>query len=1025
MKKSKSSQKPDYYQRFSDLKLLVNDNNFLNKNSKEYSAAMYLLIRILEEKRGSQIYNGAKLNQLRNGLVHGFFAVNPLEVQYFVNQEIDNLCNNFKLGHTVEEYKLFQQVKQYNPDSVKDSILQRQSLKYERSEISEVMRANIELSKKEEIENSHSIMAGCRGVLEFFNLQDEIRTSRGEIRTSRYAKLYQIACFSETVKQLRRIEDLGGELALAESWRNQIFHDTGTLKQGERTFDHEIGDDTILSWINKIRRYDPENKKIMTQQEFEQSEPRTKSGSPGRTEKYVPDSVTILNPPSIASTPDTVNSKDNVDHETLDILRDILGLDPESQITSNGKLRKYFSEIKVQKQERSCIKIQIKNDGTDFSQTVERCIKLAVCKKNGSYFVGIEEEIDQKLKDKIKSSSKELTENVTLLSIQTERGTKRKEPEEDAPPNPKRQKTDNNNLFQISDIEKALIKLASNLQGNKKTAMQSPIKTVYIEDFSDSEISSKDTLELALYQCQSMQPDQYKIIVFKVNAGSTNFAEQQNENNHYVGLVINKDQNNQYKITYIDPTGRPVHSNITEIIKDKLGNGNANNQVEVLSSKTQLQLYGENTQVGTIVDGTNCGPFLAYLINLSINGTQLESGNRKITNKKKSDELGLALRNYYKGETDQLPDLESYIDKHLRLSTKSNLKQITETPKPNLKQILQNHLQSLDRNDRTPEELKKVTLETITEFSKQKSIQDSNNIFLPDNQLSHESSSLTQQKSSTKSKIHLLAESNHQTDHPNHIRNLLYHINSLLAQSEGKTNNIIIVLERKQEGKNLGMPDVILLSELIKKEEELNQVRGEEISDQERPDNLSPISLIPDDIRNSLIYQDALLYKAAEEKGIKVIGIDKANIIAQKKPDRENYDPLAYNHEREDHMVEALSTISNNYPNYDIIFPVGESHTQNISNSLKEKSLDVVIDDSFNNLETVRETSVLAGILSIELEGTNNALEALQKQMQARQKKSEQQLQETEEVVVDKESPESFVERLEQEQPEESGNGRY
>jgi excinuclease UvrABC ATPase subunit len=120
-------------------------------------------------------------------------------------------------------------------------------------------------------------------------------------------------------------------------------------------------------------------------------------------------------------------------------------------------------------------------------------------------------------------------------------------------------------------------------------------------------------------------------------------------------------------------------------------------------------------------------------------------------------------------------------------------------------------------------------------------------------------------------------------------------------------------------------------------------------------------------------------------------------------------------------MVEALSTISNNYPNYDIIFPVGESHIQNISRSLEAKSLDVVIDDSFNDLETVRKTSVLAGILSIELEGTNNALEALQQQIQARQKASEQQLQETKDTTPKAEkvaSPESFVERLEQEQQE-------
>ncbi len=289
---------------------------------------------------------------------------------------------------------------------------------------------------------------------------------------------------------------------------------------------------------------------------------------------------------------------------------------------------------------------------------------------------------------------------------------------------------------------------------------------------------------------------------------------------------------------------------------------------------------------------------------------------------------------------------------HLRLATKSDLAENTKTYKPNLKQILEHHYQSLDSQEKL--QLEELT-ETIT-LSETKSIQDSNDIFSsPNNQQE-------KQNPSTKPQIHLLPESDHQTDHPNHIKNLLAHIGSLPTPQEGKTNNIVIALERKQEGKNLGMPDVILLAKLIKKEEELNQAKS---------DDPTPISLIPDNVRNSLIYQDALLYKAAEPKGIKVIGIDKAKITAQKKTDYKGY-----NHEREEHMVEKLIAISNNHPNHNIIFPVGSSHIESISKSIEVKSLSVVITNSINNHKTIKKTTDFAVSLNTELDTTTEALKA-------------------------------------------------
>ncbi len=505
------------------------------------------------------------------------------------------------------------------------------------------------------------------------------------------------------------------------------------------------------------------------------------------------------------------------------------------------------------------------------------------------------------------------------------------------------------NLWLIGNFEPAF---------NKLDLMQyQPIMEVENSNSTVTEISSEDTLKLALDQCKSMEQDQHRIIVFKVHAGNGNFAEQQNENNHYVGLVIRKNSDDKYIITYIDPTGRQIHDSVAEIVKDKLEVSNTDKDGEISSSTMQLQTFEVN-QDGVIINGTHCGPFLAYLISLSINNTELGNDQTKITDEEQSNSFGLALRSYYQDATVQLPELESYLNEHLRLATKSDLKQISKTPKPNLKQILEHHYQSRDSQEKL--QLEELT-ETIT-LSEAKSIQDSK-LLTPDNQ--------QEQRSSTKPKIHLIPESDHKIDHPNHIKNLLAHIDSLPTPQEGKANNIIIALERKQEGKNLGMPDVILLAELIKKEEKLNQ---------EKLDELPPISLIPDNVRNSLIYQDALLYKAAEEKGIKVIGIDKAKISAQKRPDQEGYDPKGYNEEREDHMIEMLVTISNSHPNYNIIFPVGASHVENISVALEARSLSVAI-DSFSNQETVVKTSRFTDRLGTELDVTNAGLLALQQRM--------------------------------------------
>ncbi len=53
---------------------------------------------------------------------------------------------------------------------------------------------------------------------------------------------------------------------------------------------------------------------------------------------------------------------------------------------------------------------------------------------------------------------------------------------------------------------------------------------------------------------------QDRIILLHVNALSSGFSE--GENNHYVGLRINRQDNERYRVQYIDPMGGGINHNL-------------------------------------------------------------------------------------------------------------------------------------------------------------------------------------------------------------------------------------------------------------------------------------------------------------------------------------------------------------------------------------------------------------------------------------------------------------------------------
>jgi hypothetical protein len=181
----------------------------------------------------------------------------------------------------------------------------------------------------------------------------------------------------------------------------------------------------------------------------------------------------------------------------------------------------------------------------------------------------------------------------------------------------------------------------------------------------------------------------------------------------------------------------------------------------------------------------------------------------------------------------------------------------------------------------------------------------------------------TQLVTGNKGTVTILSESNHMVDHNKNISSLIENIES------GKIPpNTVIALERKQYGTNLGMKDVIELANIISHNEKY-------------PTNKIAI---PKEIENSLIYQDAKLYKAAQERDITVIGIEGKGLDANK-------DSQEYNLKREEYMVEVLSQITR--AGYNVCLSVGESHVESLKVRLKgEEVRSKVIGDAVDEVQS-------------------------------------------------------------------------
>ena len=156
-------------------------------------------------------------------------------------------------------------------------------------------------------------------------------------------------------------------------------------------------------------------------------------------------------------------------------------------------------------------------------------------------------------------------------------------------------------------------------------------------------------------------------------------------------------------------------------------------------------------------------------------------------------------------------------------------------------------------------------------------------------------------------RVEFLAEHHHENDHSSNIQSLIEGI-----ESGGIGEDTVIAIERKSYGKNLGMPDVVLLASII-------EHNGRNPNNQlQIPEKI---------IKDSLIYHDALLYKTAKEHGVKVVGLEGRNLQADKSS------PGEYDQAREEYMADGIHQLT--CKGYNVIVHVGATHVDNLRKILE------------------------------------------------------------------------------------------
>ncbi len=163
-------------------------------------------------------------------------------------------------------------------------------------------------------------------------------------------------------------------------------------------------------------------------------------------------------------------------------------------------------------------------------------------------------------------------------------------------------------------------------------------------------------------------------------------------------------------------------------------------------------------------------------------------------------------------------------------------------------------------------------------------------------------------KNQSKPTINIVAEDDHRKQHGDNVREFEQQIKNGIIDE-----NTVILLERKAYGDNLGMQDVIKLANIIEHNEKNadNQIK------------------IPEEIqKNPMILADAQMHKVARDNGIKVIGLEGSNLLAQKDS------PKEHNQNREQYMAAVITEVQSR--GYNVVVNIGSAHEKSIRERLSQ-----------------------------------------------------------------------------------------
>ena len=151
-------------------------------------------------------------------------------------------------------------------------------------------------------------------------------------------------------------------------------------------------------------------------------------------------------------------------------------------------------------------------------------------------------------------------------------------------------------------------------------------------------VSTMEQLEAQLGSIATDTAHNTYLISLNVNTVSKQFDE--GHNNHYVGLVIKRQDNGQYAVQYIDPMGHGVSADVKLSLNSNLADPN----ITTYTGKLQYaDIMGAGEEKEAVGNTNDCGPMLIYLLTKAAHEQELPTSQ----NIEESKNIGRGLRRQF------------------------------------------------------------------------------------------------------------------------------------------------------------------------------------------------------------------------------------------------------------------------------------------------------------------------------------------------------------------------------------------